>query len=235
MSEHRHYPPGVPEHEFEPVPGLPEALPEQEKIIWQGSPDWKQVAIHIMHIRPIVAYLLLIWAVQGFGDYAETASLQLTLIGLAKTLPFLIMALAGFCYLAWATANNTLYTITSKRIVMRIGIALTITYNLPFSRIAAADLSLKGSHFGDVAIRLQDGDSIGWLNLWPHVRPWKIAHAQPMLRCLPDAHKVANILTMAWQESRFGAHRPALQEERSGTLNPPQNGGLGASLSTGAL
>ena len=34
----------VPEHEFEPVHGLPEKLPAGEKILWQGSPDWKTLA-----------------------------------------------------------------------------------------------------------------------------------------------------------------------------------------------
>ena len=33
--------------------------------------------------------------------------------------------------LAWLTSRNTVYTITNKRVVMRIGIVLSVTFNLP--------------------------------------------------------------------------------------------------------
>ena len=42
--------------------------------------------------------------------------------------------------MAWLSARNTVYTITDRRVVMRIGIVLTLTFNLPFKRIAAAGL-----------------------------------------------------------------------------------------------
>ena len=36
-----------------------------------------------------------------------------------------------------------------------------------------------------------------WLLLWPHVRPWRMRHPEPMLRSLPDAAHVAAILAPA--------------------------------------
>ena len=37
---------------------------------------------------------------------------------------------------AWASARTTVYTITNRRVVMRFGIALPMTLNLPFTLIA---------------------------------------------------------------------------------------------------
>jgi hypothetical protein len=202
MSEHRHFPPGIPEHDYEPEMGLPEPLPEQEKILWQGSPDWKLVALRIIRLRAIVIYFVLLLAVQAFGVWSETASLSNVAFALLKTTPFVVFAIACFAYLAWAMANNAVYTITSKRVVMRIGIALTLTYNLPYARIAAANVLKRPDGSGEIALELQSADKIAWINLWPHVRAWKLAHPQPLLRCLPKIAPVAEILSKAWLESR---------------------------------
>jgi hypothetical protein len=32
---------------------------------------------------------------------------------------------------------------------------------------------------------------------WPHVRPWRINHTEPALRCIPDAAEVARIFSDA--------------------------------------
>jgi hypothetical protein len=42
------------------------------------------------------------------------------------------------------------------------------------------------------------GDTrIGWLVLWPHVRPWHMARTQPALRCIPEAAQVARLIAEA--------------------------------------
>ncbi len=43
--------------------------------------------------------------------------------------------------MAWLSARSTVYTLTDRRMVMRMGIVLTVTFNLPFKRIAAADMA----------------------------------------------------------------------------------------------
>jgi hypothetical protein len=50
------------------------------------------------------------------------------------------MAIALLEAFAWGVQKTTLYTITNKRIVMRIGVALSATFNLPFTRIVSADM-----------------------------------------------------------------------------------------------
>jgi hypothetical protein len=36
--------------------------------------------------------------------------------------------------------------------------------------------------------------------MWPHVKPWKITKAQPMLRNVPDAIEVARKIALALEE-----------------------------------
>jgi hypothetical protein len=103
--------------------------------------------------------------------------------------------------MAWLSARAAVYTITDKRVVMRIGIVLTLTFNIPFKRIAAAGLHLDANGTGDLPLTLSGEDRIAWLNLWPHARAWHLAQPQPMLRCVPQAAAVAGLLAQAWSRS----------------------------------
>ena len=44
------------EYDFEEVRGIPYRLPEDEKILWQGSPNWRSLAVHLCHVRTITLY-----------------------------------------------------------------------------------------------------------------------------------------------------------------------------------
>jgi hypothetical protein len=189
------------EHEFEPQPGLPEELPAGENILWQGAPDWRVLARRAFHFRKLAAYfaLLLAWratvvvADGGSGGQALEAALALT--------PLAAIGLGLVAVLAWLSARTALYTLTDKRIVMRIGIVLTVTYNLPYKRLAGADLALLGKGAGDIALTLAGDDRIAWLQLWPHARPWRFVQPQPSLRAVPEAQRVAQTLARAWAEA----------------------------------
>ena len=62
-------------------------------------------------------------------------------------LPFLVLGAARLrrdpADLAWMQARATVYTITTARVAMRIGAALTMTLNLPLPAIATAGLDLR--------------------------------------------------------------------------------------------
>ena len=100
--------------------------------------------------------------------------------------------------LAWLSARTTVYTLTDRRIVMRIGIVLTIAFNLPLKRIEGASIHALGNGTGDIALLLEDETRIAWMQLWPHARPWRMSRPQPMLRAVPQAQAVAQQLTQAW-------------------------------------
>jgi hypothetical protein len=84
---------------------------------------------------------------------------------------------------------------------MRIGIVLTLTFNIPFKRIEAAGLHRDANGTGDLPLTLSGSDRIAWLNLWPHARAWRLARPEPMLRCVPQAAEVALLLAQAWSRS----------------------------------
>jgi hypothetical protein len=99
-------------------------------------------------------------------------------------------------------AKSTVYTLTNRRVAMRIGAALTMTLNLPFRKIQSTPISGRpqerhGHH--------RAGDDAGgpgefrlsYVMTWPHVRPWRMKHPEPALRCIPDAAKVAKIFAEA--------------------------------------
>ena len=100
------------------------------------------------------------------------------------------MALAAvvlLAALAWLAARTTVYSITSKRIVMRIGIALPITINVPFRAVNSVGLKRHADGSGDIPASLPKGYRLAFLVLWPHARPWHVRNPQPMLRSVPDA------------------------------------------------
>jgi hypothetical protein len=106
-------------------------------------------------------------------------------------------ALACGCLmlLAYVQARTTVYTITNRRVAMRIGAALNVTLNLPYRWVANAGLDLRKSGTGTIALELIDeGTKLSYLTCWPHVRPWKMNPTQPALRCIKDAERVAEIL-----------------------------------------
>jgi len=55
--------------------------------------------------------------------------------------------------------------------------------------------------FGDITLALKGADRIGWVHLWPSVRPWRIAKPEPTLRAVPDVQILAEKLRDAWTQS----------------------------------
>src|SRR5262249_13522846 len=164
--------------EPEPIPGLPSRPPPGEEILWQGRPRWQGLARTTFHVRLFGAYFLVLAVARG----VTTGSIA----GFVSALPLAAAGVGLPVLLAVVLARATVYTITTRRVVLRIGVALPIAFNLPFKRIAAASLLARDGGEGDIALQLAGDDRIGWLHLWPHVRPWRFSRAQPTLRSIPD-------------------------------------------------
>jgi Bacterial PH domain len=207
MKAHRHTAGGH-EHEFEPQRGLPEALPGNEKLLWQGSPDWRMLARRAFHLRKLALYFAAMVLLRAGFVYSDTASIAAALRSMAGPLALAAIALGLVALMAWLSARSSVYTLTDKRVVMRIGIVLTLTFNIPYRRIAAADLHLDAQGTGDLPLSLLPPDHIAYLHLWPHARPWRLARPEPMLRSVPDAAAVARLLTEAWSQATGRAAEP---------------------------
>lgn len=182
------------EHEFEPVRGLPEVLPAGERMLWQGAPRWQSLAVQAFHVRKVAVYFALLAAFQaatalvdgGTARQALAASSWLVVLGAG--------AVAVLALLAKLSAQGTVYTLTDRRVVMRFGIALPMTVNLPFAAIDAAMAGRRPDGTCDIALSLGRGTRIGYLVNWPNVRPWRFTRPQPMLRALADGERVAALL-----------------------------------------
>ena len=188
------------EHEFEAAPGLPEALPAGERILWQGSPDWKRLAVDAFHVKRLTIYFVAMLLLQVVLSWDATASLRSNIGALTISGSLAAIALGLLALTAKLSASTTMYTITNKRIVMRIGIVLTLSFNLPLRWIQSAHVKLQDDGYGDIALELKGEDRIAYLHLWPHARAWHVKKPQPTLRCLANAEQVGAQLHTAWQQ-----------------------------------
>jgi hypothetical protein len=195
--------------EDEPIRGLPERLPKGEHILWQGAPEWKSLALSAFYVGFVLVYFFVLMVWRGwaaFETYGDTKAA--VLIGLSP-MPLALTGAGLLAFVAWLSSRTTLYTITNRRVVFRIGIALPNTINVPFRSIASASLRIRFAQTGDIPLELRGPDRIGFVHLWPHVRPWKLRIPHPMLRSVPDASAVAQILAGALRE--FSAQQSSSQ------------------------
>ena len=185
------------EFEHEPIRGLPARPPQGEQILWQGAPRWQSFARRAFRFRALSVYfgLLALWCAASL--LREGASLGIVFASAISVVALAGLAAAIFLGLAWAIARSTVYTITSRRVVVRFGVALPMTINIPFKTIASANARIDADGGGDIVLSLMPGHRIGYLVLWPHVRPWRFKRPQPMLRCIAGAHQTATILGRA--------------------------------------
>lgn len=185
------------EYESEPIPGLPGLLPKGETIIWQGSPNWRVLARTAFHTRLITGYFAALTAFALANAVWHGVTGLADLSGVAITVAGAVIGVGLLHLLAWATARATIYTLTDRRIVLRIGIALPKCINLPLNIIGNVDLRERMEGTGDLAIKLTSQQRLGYVALWPHARPWHVSEPQPMLRAVPDIQAVATMLARA--------------------------------------
>jgi hypothetical protein len=187
----------VKEYDFEPVRGLPEQLPPGEEVLWQGAPCWTALARRAFHVRSVAFYfaLLVVWRIAV--DWSSDSSVASAFMGVLWIIILGAVAVGALAVLGWAMGRVTIYTITNRRVVMRVGVAIQMIMNLPFKQIRSADLKRYTDGTGDIPLLLAETAHPSYIIFWPHIRPWHFSPPQPMLRTIPDAEKVAAILAEA--------------------------------------
>ncbi len=180
----------------EPINGLPELPPRGEVILWQGRPNWFRLTVESLNLWWVVAYfaVLTVWR---FITVIDILSFERAII---MTLPIVIMTLIVFLLLmlvGFIQARATVYTITNRRVAMRIGAALTVTLNIPYTQIENAAVSVGKADCGNIALETKGASKFSYLVLWPHIRSWKLSKPEPTLRAIPDIQSVAQILAKA--------------------------------------
>ncbi len=196
----------------EPVTGLPERPPQGEHILWQGRPDATALALDAFNLKWVMGYfvLLAVWRLVAAIDLMPLNE------AIAASTPFLVLGVLVCALLwgvAWVLARATVYTITTSRVAMKIGAALIVTLNIPFTRIANVALDERRGGTGTLALEASGGMPVGFLVCWPHTRPWHLARPQAALRCIPEAARVGALLADAAEaklsEPQVSRTRPA--------------------------
>lgn len=189
------------ERAIERVPGLPGELPEGEQMLWQGSASARAIAIDALHVRAIALYFGLA-AIARIGynmanGEAAAAALQtgLGIVGLG------VVCIGILCVIAWAMANRSIVSVTSKRVVIRHGVGVRKYINIPFSQVESLDLRQHKSGVGDIAITTDGSAPIPYLHLWPFARPLRFTKTIPLLRGIPEIASVSNTLVSAMRNN----------------------------------
>jgi Bacterial PH domain len=191
------------------------SLPKGERLIWQGRPSARALAFHVFHVRLVVIYFALLFvsrvAIGGFERQPWLESIA-TASRLAVPIVVVVALLGG---LALLYSGTTRYSVTNRRLLLQFGAVLPMTLNVPFGQIASAALKEYADGSGELPLAVISEQRLAFLLLWPHVRPWRLTQVEPMLRCVPNARNVADLLATALR-----AASPQAPEPRSAELTP---------------
>jgi hypothetical protein len=193
--------------------GLPAPLPPGERLLWQGAPRWGALARRAFHVRKLAIYCAVLVAWRVVADVSDGQPPAAVALGALWLSPFVLGAVGIPVLLAWLFSRTTVYTITSRRVVLRSGVALPMTLNIPFRVVASAALKTYRDGTGDIPLVLAGSDRISYLHLWPNARPWRVTRPEPMLRGVPDGAGVAEILAGALAAAA-GPAPPEQSQER---------------------
>ena len=177
-------------------------------MLWTGRPDARVMARRVLRVRVLAAYFAAFGAAAFTLAAARGDGLTAALRDGLGIVPAAALALALIGGFAALVARTTTYAITDRRVVMRFGIAIPVTLNLPFAAISAADMKARSDGTGEIALALTDPRRVLYATLWPHARPRRLSRPQPALRGLADVATPARILAEALRRANG---RPALR------------------------
>ena len=199
------------------IPGVEELLPPGERVLWHGAPTRAGLARHAFHARKIVVYFAALFAIAALLALGDPAPARAMVVGAVSLGVSAGAATAFALLLATLTARTTVYAITDRRIVMKIGVALPVVLNVPLRLVDSAAVAHRRDGTGDVAIHLAGDVRVAWLVLWPHARAWRLRHPEPLLRALGDVDAVSIVLRDALlaQATSASAAAPAAAEPRA--------------------
>jgi PH (Pleckstrin Homology) domain-containing protein len=178
------------------IPGIGPSLPPGEQLLWAGAPNATRLARHALHARFLVGYFAVL--LLSPGVFAASGSRVSAILTAAVWVAPLGVATVLFARtFAALVARTTVYAITDRRVVMKVGIALPTTINIPLRFVTSVDMQSRKDGGGDIALSLAGDARIAYLLLWPHARPWRFSHPQPTLRGIDDVARIGRLVAGA--------------------------------------
>ena len=89
------------------------------------------LARRAFHLRKLALYFAVLVLLRAAFVFDDTGSVAAALRATLGPLALAAIALGLIALMAWLSARSTVYTLTDRRVVMRIGIVLTLTFNIP--------------------------------------------------------------------------------------------------------
>lgn len=175
------------------IRGVAHALPPGERLLWQGTPEPGLVARHVFHRWLVIGYFAIVtgwWVFSTYGTVEMDAFLPM--LGMRLGLAAIVIGTVEF--LARTVSKTTLYAITSKRLVLKIGMVLPMSINVPFGVLQNAAVGRFRDKTGQIALTLVPGNRLAYVALWPHCKVFNMTQPQPVLRGLADPEAVAAVL-----------------------------------------
>lgn len=175
------------------IRGVPHALPDGEHLLWEGAPSAPLVAKHVFHRAWVIVYFAVMtgwWVVSTMGTVPGNEFL----VQLAVRVGLALIVLGVVEFMARAVARTTVYAITSKRVVLQIGVVLPMTINVPLRLLQDAGIARFRDGSGQIALTLLPGDRLAYIALWPHCKVFKLNQPSPVLRGLPNPDEVGTLL-----------------------------------------
>jgi len=94
------------EHDSEPVRGLPAVLPEGERVLWQGAPNWRSLALNAYHVRTLAYYFGAMVLARGIYLVSTGSSIVDALQGCVGPAAFSLIGLGLLTGVAALAARN---------------------------------------------------------------------------------------------------------------------------------
>jgi hypothetical protein len=195
--------------DFEPVRGLPAMLPAGEHLLWQGSPNWRSLAVRAYHVRKVAIYFAALVGLRVYFGLRDGHGAIAIGLSCAFMLTLGGIAIGVLSLLAYCASRSTVYSITSRRLLLRHGIAVPMTMNIPFKMLESVDMKSFADGTGDIAITVPRDNRVGYIVTWPHLKPGHYAQPRPSLRALPDAVHAAHVLGAALAQTGGTPQRAA--------------------------
>jgi hypothetical protein len=186
---------------------LPGPLPEGERVLWQRSPSWQAYSKRVFHVSKFVLYFLVVitWVAVS---RSLSGGMSSGLNSLIWTVPLALIVVGMLSLMGWMYARTTVYTMTSKRLIIQSGLAFTTAVNLPFSKLDKADLKTFADGTGDIELSMS-GTRMLYSMIWPNARLLKLKRPAPMLWALPEPNRVAELLSNALAADNQPGESPA--------------------------
>ena len=186
------------------IDGVAEPLPEGETILWSAKPDQWMFTRRLMRLDWVIAWFAALSVGRAYFAWSAGGDVRAMLIAASGQLPLALFGLCLLTALGIAMARSTSYVVSSRRVVLQVGVALPITFNVPLRFVDSVAIRTRNGKGGDVILTLCQGANVKALALWPHSQGWKHDSVQPLMRDVSETalNELKPILAKVLEESQ---------------------------------